>query len=204
MSTKKQLSKIARQKQDIRNQVWPDLDKNRLWWGDKDRPGWLLIPRTMPLLTRIMDMLAPKGKPVSQTYLDLWCRTYDDSFVIVSKPREMAYYSGFSGERAERTWATRMRLLQELGFIDIKAGTNGPIHYVLVWNPYHVVKGSYEKGLVQEGAFNALNERVIEIGAEDLDDPISEDDEARKPTATKIRPVRRRRRATASAHAERI
>jgi hypothetical protein len=202
MSTKKQLSKIARQKQDIRNQVWPDLDTNRLWWGDRDRPGWLLIPRAMPLLMRIMDMLAPNGKPVSQTYLDLWCRTYDNnSFVIVSKPREMAYYSGFSGERAERTWATRMRLLQELGFIDIKAGTNGPIHYVLVWNPYHVIKSSYEKGLVKDHAYNALKERMIEIGADELGTPIAEDDETPKPTAPKVRPVRRRQRATVSAQA---
>ena len=59
----------------------------------------------------------------------------------------------------------------------------------------------YEKGLVQEGAYNALKERMIEIGADDLDAPISEDDEAPKPAAPKIRPVRRRQRATASAQA---
>lgn len=52
----------------------------------------------MALLLRIMDMLAPNGKPVSATHFDLWCRTYDDSFVIVSKAREMAYFAGFTGE----------------------------------------------------------------------------------------------------------
>ena len=201
MATKRQLKRIAQQKLDIRRQMWPDLDKNRLWWGDRDRPGWLLIPRALPLLMRIMDMMAPKGKPLSQTYLDLWCRTYEDLFVIVSKPREMAYYSGFSRERAERTWATRMRLLQELGFIDIKPGTNGPIHYVLVWNPYHVIRSGYEKGLVKDDAYNALKERIIEIGADDLDTSISEDDEAPKPAAPKIRPIRRRQRTTVSAQA---
>ena len=75
-----------------------------------------------------------------------------------------AYYSGFSRERAERTWATRMRILKELGFIDIKPGTNGPIHYVLLWNPYHVIRSGYEKGLLKNDAYNALKERMIEIG----------------------------------------
>ena len=103
LKNKKQLRKITKQKLSIRQSVWPDLDQNVLWhWKKTD--GWLNIPRAMPLILRIMDMVAPKGKPVSQTYLDLWCRTFDDSFVIASKPREMAFYSGFTGERAERTW----------------------------------------------------------------------------------------------------
>ena len=201
MATKKQLNKIARQKRDMRKKMWPDLEENRLWWGDTDRPGWLLIPRALPLIMRIMDTMAPKGKPVSQTYLDLWCRTFDDSFVIVSEPREMAYYAGFSGERAVRTWTTRMRLLEQLGFIDIKGGTNGPIHYVLIWNPYHVIKASHEKGLVRDDAYNALTERVIKIRADDLDGLADELDEPAKPTAPKARSVRRRPRATASAAA---
>jgi hypothetical protein len=64
--------------------------------------GWLSIPRAMPLLLQIMDNLS-KGKPVSSAYLDLWCRTYDDSLIVANKSREMAFFSGFTGERAERT-----------------------------------------------------------------------------------------------------
>jgi hypothetical protein len=197
ITSKKRLNKIARQKQSIRNSVWPDLDEGRLWSREKS-DGWLSIPRAMPLLMRIMDMLAPKGKPVSQTYLDLWCRTYDDSFVIVSKPREMAYYSGFSGERAERTWAIRMRILKELGFVDIKEGTNGPIHYVLVLNPYHAIKRNYERGLVPEAAYNALKERVIEIRANDLEAAVTEDGEAPKRKVRKTRPLLQKRAAEAA------
>lgn len=125
--SKRRLHSIARKKLEIRNSVWPELDEKKLWLR-KNSDGWLSIPRAMPLILRIADMLAPKGKPVSHTYLDLWCRNYDDDFIIVGKPREMAYYSGFSGERAEHTWSTRMKSLNELGFIDIKPGTNGPIH----------------------------------------------------------------------------
>ena len=120
-----------------------------------------------------MDMLSGKGTPVAQTYLDLWCRTYDDSFVIVNKPREMAFYSGFSGERAERTWGNRIKLLAQLGFIDFKPGPSGHMHYIVLYNPYQIIKQHFEKRKVQERFFFALRERVIEIGAnefEDIDD----------------------------------
>ena len=154
---------------EIRKSVWPELNDANLWLREKS-DGWLTIPRAMPLLLRIMDMLAPKGKPVSQTYLDLWCRTFDDAFVIVTNPREMAYYAGFSGERAEGTWATRMRILKELGFIDFREGASGPMNYVLIYNPYHIIKRHHEEGNLHDTAFTALKTRAIEIRATDLED----------------------------------
>jgi hypothetical protein len=122
----------------------------------------------MPLLLQIMDNLS-KGKPVSSTYFDLWCRTYDDSFVVVNKSREMAFFSGFTGERAERTWMTRVRTLEKLKFIEVKDGPNGPISYVLLLNPYLVVKCHFDDGLVNAASFNALKQRMIEIRAGDLE-----------------------------------
>ncbi len=184
--SKKRLSKIARQKLRMRDTLWPELDEARLWSRERS-DGWLSMPRPMPLLMKVMDSLS-KGKPVSSTYLDLWCRTYDDSFVIANKDREMAYFSGFSGERAVRTWTMRMRTLNDLGFIDIKSGPNGPISYVLIFNPYLVVRQLYEAGQINETFFNSLAQRMIEIGAHDLSDPPDEE-EAKPPS------VRRRRRA---------
>ncbi len=189
LKNKKQLSKVAKQKLSIRQSVWPDLDQNVLWHWEKT-DGWLNIPRAMPLILRIIDMLAPKGKPVSQTYLDLWCRTFDDSFVIVSKPREMPFYSGFTGERAERTWATRMNLLRDLGFIDIQAGVHGSINYVLVYNPYQIIMRHYQEGKVTDAAFNALKERVIEIGANEFEAPIKPTKKAQGAKRRKVRPKR--------------
>jgi hypothetical protein len=167
--TRKQLSKIQRQKMDLRNSLWPDLDDNRLW-SYSTTDGWLNIPRAMPLLLQIMDRLS-NGKPISATYLDLWCRTYNDSFVVANKHREMAFFSGFTGERAERTWASRMKILADLGFMDIKDGPNGAISYVLIWNPYAVVKDLHARGRVDTKSYNALIERMIEIRASDLQGP---------------------------------
>jgi hypothetical protein len=173
---KVRVKKIVRRKLELRQSLWPDLHEERLWLRQKS-DGWLSIPRAFPLLLRIMDMLAPKGKPVSQTYLDLMCRTNDDAFGIVNKPRERAYYAGFTGERAERTWADRMKILAGLDFIDIKSGASGPINYILLYNPYHVIKRHHQDGKVDEAAYNALKERVIEIGADYLDAPTTSEKE---------------------------
>lgn len=166
MATKRTRSKVARQKLALRDSIWPDLEETSLWERAKS-DGWLSIPRAMPLLFQIMDSLS-KGKPLSATYFDLWCRAYDDSFVIANKDREMAFSSGFTGERAVRTWASRMTILADLGFISVKSGPSGPLSYVLLMNPYNVVHDLREKGQVNEALFNALNQRMVEIGADDL------------------------------------
>ena len=184
--SKKRQSKIARQKQRMRDTLWPELDETNLWSRSRS-DGWLSLPRPMPLIMKVMDSLS-KGKPVSSTYLDLWCRTYDDSFVIVNKEREMAYFSGFTGERAVRTWTMRMRTLDELGFIDIKSGPNGPISYVLIFNPYFVVRQLHEDGLVDESFFNSLKLRMIDVGAHDLIEPPDEKDTKTRPSAEPRRP----------------
>lgn len=161
-------NKIADRRCQLRKRLWPDVSDDDLW-DRKTSKGWLSVPRTMPIILRTMDMLAPKGKPVSATYLDLWCRTYDDSFVTVSKPREMAYFAGFTGERAHHTWVSRVRQLQELGFIRYKGGASGPVNYVLLLNPYRVIQKHVQADSLREEAANALQERMIEVGALDWD-----------------------------------
>lgn len=166
---KKQTSKIASQKQALRDTLWEGLEEGKLWKFN-NKGGWLNIPRSFPIILRIMDLLS-KGKPLSATYLDLWCRTFNDSFVIANKPREMAFASGFSGERAERTWMARIRLLEGLGFIEVKPGPSGPISYILILNPYLVIKDHQSKGMVDPSSWHALVEKMIEIKATDLDPP---------------------------------
>jgi len=170
-TTKKRVRKIQRKKLEMRERLWGKVDPEKLWEGDADKPGWLLVPRAMPLILRIMDDLS-NGKPVSAVYLDLWFRTFDnDAYVVTSKQQEMAFSAGFGGQRAVRTWKDRVKILADLGFVDVKAGPSGPISYVLIWNPYKVIKHHYESKTpgLQEAAYNALMERVIEIGASDLD-----------------------------------
>lgn len=162
---KKQVSKITRKKLELRKKLWPKHDPKQLWDRTKTQ-GWLTIPKSMPLVLRIMDTLS-KGKPVSSAYLDLWCRTYEDSFIIANKHSEMAFASGFNGERAIRTWKDRIQTLEKLGFIKVCEGPSGPISYILVLNPFHVIQ-KLEKQ-IDASSFNALTQRMIELGADDME-----------------------------------
>ena len=169
------LKTVQKKKLRMRATLWPDVCDEDLWHR-KTSHGWVTLPRAFPIILRIMDVLADKGKPVSPTYLDLWCRTYDDSFVVASKPQEMAFYAGFTGQRAQHTWMARVRQLAELGFIRLANGATGPTHYILMLNPFRVIKQHIDAGRVSPAFENTLTERMIEIGAGDLDDDEDDDE----------------------------
>ena len=160
---------ILRRQIEVRGKLWPEISEE-MTWNRIARDGFVTLPRAMPLIMRIMDYLAGKGIPVSQVYLDLWCRTFDEAFLQITKTEEMATYAGFSGQRAVRTWKERLSKLAELGFIDLKYGLTKEVVFALILNPYHVIAQAYAKGLVPIEMWNALMVRAAEIGASDLDD----------------------------------
>src|SRR5262245_40253703 len=100
MNVKQKQARAARIRErtlNVRNTLWPNLKDNLVWHRKRDH-GFTTIPRTLPLFGRVMDQLST-GKPVFMTYLALWSRVFDEGIVEISHPREMAYESGFSGER---------------------------------------------------------------------------------------------------------
>jgi hypothetical protein len=160
--------KIARRQLELRDRLWPALPQERLWTRHT-HDGFTTLPKAMPLILSIMDDLA-NGQPVSMTYLELWCRTFDENFVTLSKPREIAFHSGFHGQRAERTWRARLNILAELGFISLREGPSGPASYALIYNPYKVIQDHYERRTsgLRADKYNGLMDRAIEIGDESL------------------------------------
>lgn len=153
----------------LRDTFWPDIQSKSLWLR-KERTGFTTIPRTMPLIGRIMDQLSGKGFPLFSTYLCLWCRVYDEAFVEIRNDRELAFEAGFAGTRGEVTWRTRMRKLQELGFIDIKPGLASDLQYVLIFNPLIVIANIYSRSdMATDLAYSSLMARLIEVGADDLE-----------------------------------
>lgn len=171
MTGTREAHSIAKKQLAQRELLWPGADP---WlWHRKANKGFATIPKTMPIILQLMDGLS-NGKPLSATYLGLWCATWDNSMVNISKPDEMAHAAGFTGQRATYTWQGRMHLLRDLKFIDVKAGKSGPISHVLIWNPHYIIRwhhGQKTPGLV-DANFNALLERAIEIGANDMIDPV--------------------------------
>lgn len=58
-----------------------------------------------------------------------------------------------------------MKILQEVGFIDFRGGPRGPMHYVLMYSPYKVLKKLHADGLVSAKQYAALTGRVNDIGS---------------------------------------
>jgi len=198
--------------------MWPDAE-DELW----DRSlygGFTTLPKTLPYVARIMDDLS-KGFPLSQTYLALWCATWDNAFVRLNRPADLAFASGFAGERAERTWADRMRRLEALGFIKTKPSGASRLGFAFIPNPHavifalHAAKSDQEPEATElrtavagltEGAFNAFVERALELGCNDVKALLknatakqakarTESSRAEKSRPTKPRPVKPRPQA---------
>lgn len=167
MTTVREAGAIAKKQLALRDHLWPGASP--YLWHRKANPGFTTIPKTMPLILKIMDEMT-KGAPVSSTFLTLWCSTWDNSFVVINKPGEMANAAGFGGQRGEHTWAGRMKKLKELHFIDIKPGKSGPMSHALIYNPHLVIRhhhASKTPGLV-EASYTALLEWALDIGAKDM------------------------------------
>src|SRR6266850_3524391 len=155
---------IAAKMLEFRDKLWSEYNADD-YWERKGQRGFIIMPRTMPLILQIMDALA-KGKPVSRTYLDVWCRTHNESVVKLDKPKQMAFYSGFSGQRGEQAWKDRMRTLHKLGFINIKPGSEG-LGFAVVLNAHKVIAKHRAKRTpgFPENIYSVLLERGTEIKA---------------------------------------
>lgn len=148
---------------DVRQALWPNINDDALWLRKKN-DGFTTIPRAMPLIHKIMDRLSGKGFPVSTTYFTLWCHVFDEAYIEVRNPKEFAFESGFGGARAEATWISRMRRLKDLGFIDVKAGSSGEFHYVLLMNPLLVIKDIYLQDGLSDENYDSLVSKSIQVG----------------------------------------
>jgi hypothetical protein len=85
---------------------------------------------------------------------------------------DLAFASGFAGERAIHTWRARIDILADLGFISLAPGSAGARSHALILNPYLVLKSLRKQKRVDDKLWNTLRHRVSEIKATDLDDPV--------------------------------
>jgi hypothetical protein len=162
-------------------------------WDRHQRVGFITIPRAIPLIMVAMDNLS-KNRPVSSSYLELWCRSYDEGFVTLSnKEHDLAFAAGFTGERAIHTWRARIDLLAKFGFIVLAPGPAGVRSYALILNPYLVLKALRKQHLIDDMLWNTLHGRMNEIKATDLDD--AEQESAEKSVTRSAHPLLRHGRS---------
>lgn len=134
---KARASKMEERTLAMRDEFWPNIAEEYLW-DRKKAGGFTTMPRTMAYLINIINTLS-KGQPAGMAYLTIWCRLFFPGIVALASEKQMAFESGFTGERAVDTWRKRMRHLKKLGFIDYRSGTDHEFQWVLVFNPHHVV-----------------------------------------------------------------
>jgi hypothetical protein len=165
---------ILEKKLALRKQLWPDIKDDDLW-AHRRKDGFVPIPRVMPLILQIMDDLA--ARPLASTYLDLWCRKFEEQFITANRPpKEYAFYAGFGGQRGEQTWRERVRQLAKLGFIKVEKGAYGEFSYILIVDPLKVIQHHAEKktsGLRKE-LLNTLMDRGNQVRAKDLDEQLAQ------------------------------
>jgi len=159
---------IGQRQLGLRSKLWPEVKGEDLW-DRKSHDGYTTLPRTMPLILEIMDSLSP-GFPVSSTYLDLWCRAFDEFFVTISNPSDVAFSSGFQGQRRAQAWNKRIDILAEHGFIKLAAGASGPRSYALIMNPHRVINALHGQhpSRIPKDLYNTLVARGIQIGEKDF------------------------------------
>jgi hypothetical protein len=172
--TKTRRNKAKESNLKMRQHLWPTHDKDTLWLReDTTRKGYTTMPRTMPLFINLINDISKqvtdgRSVPAGKSYLVLWCRVFDEGFLKIDSEASAALEAGYAGERNVTTWREHMAVLKQLGFIDCKEGPAGPFQYILLLNPYQVVKALKAKGWVQESAYTALFQRAVDIGASDL------------------------------------
>lgn len=162
---------------DIRKVHWPDANEEDLWVlsKEKKRNGFAQVPRTLSMVANIANDLAKrkqeKSVPVGKTYFVLWLHQFGEGLVRIHSEAQIAYEAGYGGQRNVSTFRQHMEILKDLGFIDFRKGVKGPMHYVLIWNPYTVIKrlhsqvDEFGEKLVSNEQYAAFVERTNDIGS---------------------------------------
>ena len=164
---------------ELRDSLFPNAE-SRMW--DRSRfHGFTTMPKTMPYICRILDELS-KGQPLSDTYVALWCATWDNAFVRLGRMPDLAFAAGFTGQRGSRTFQDRLRRLVDLGFAEVAPSGNQTMGLAFLPNPHARIVELYQAKLdpagdpalkakavgLQAATYNAFVERAQELGATDV------------------------------------
>lgn len=149
---------------ELRNSIWPESPK--VVWDRASSDGWTSVPRLIPHVCAMIDLLSKKGNP-SRVYIDLWLRAFDDGFVQVESEDELAFSSGLISNRARRTWQERIEMLQDLEFVKVAPRGNTKIGFILLVNPIVRALELYNtrKFPSRDVWFRSFLDRGLKVGA---------------------------------------
>lgn len=161
--TKGKLPKISKRAA-LRDDLWPDAAASV--WQRKKHQGFTTIPKELPLIMNVADVLMGSKMDVSKVYLALWCNVWDDGFVQVPSPEKLAFEAGYTSKKRGTEWRKRIAALKELGFVDTKPGSSGENEFILLLNPLEAVEKliAARRDEIPESLVNALREKSITFG----------------------------------------
>src|SRR5436305_424053 len=84
--------RLSARREALRDGLWPTASS--FVWSRRKTKGFTTLPRSLPLIMRLIADLTPKGD-ASNVYLDLWFRSFDECLVIVRDEEEMAFVAGY-------------------------------------------------------------------------------------------------------------
>jgi hypothetical protein len=157
-------TKGAEKREELRKLYWP----NDIAWIPERAKGWFRAPRTIPLVLALLrskgvDDKSDRNRPdPTRAYLALLARHMGGGVVEVINEAELAYESGYTGNRAVRTWQERMDLLLKLGLIKVKGSGIQKYRYVLLVHPAYVIEQFVKASKVDERWLNAYEARRLE------------------------------------------
>ena len=153
----------AEKREELREGLWPGSE--HMIWSRHRNDGYTSIPRVLPLILALIQQLCEKEDP-SRVYFDLWARNWDEGIITITDDEEFAYSSGYTSNRAVRSWRERVWKLAELGFIKVQSSGNREIGHILILNPLLVcAQRRAENKSFPDGWWPAFLRRTQEIGA---------------------------------------
>lgn len=156
-------TKAASKRLELRDGLWPDAEL--VVWMHTKYKGFKSIPRLLPLICALIK--ASKGKAKGDptlVYLDLWCRVWDEALIDRVDEYEFSFSSGYTGNRAVRTWREHIQLLETLGFIRTKSAGNRGYGAILLIDPIQVSINKRAQGQVDDDWWNAFQKMAIDYG----------------------------------------
>jgi hypothetical protein len=160
-SGKPRITPATRRRMNLRMELWPDVQESQLW-NRAEFTGFTTIPRTLSVIIRAIDDLDTRN--AGKVYLDLWCRSFDDYVIEIKDEYEAAFISGYSGQRAIRTWRERIEVLEKYEFVKTHKAPHGAYRYILILEPHQAAKKLKDAEKISSENWSFLTSMLVTIG----------------------------------------
>ena len=149
--------------QDLRESIAPGSTAYAWPRPDKQEKGWASVPRSLPLILGVLNNKELSGDAnVSLVYLDLLCRNREGLIEILDES-EHASRCGIGLRR----WRDRLKILADLGFIEVHPKGKKPFGFVVIIHPNSAMDRLHRLGRVDAGTWNDFSKLLSETNATD-------------------------------------